>query len=145
MQPRDAIQFLPLGVAVVDAAREAVRCGRTRLPVFDAARGLEAPVGLIHVHDLLAATLEDKTMDLQALLRPLARVPSQTLVTELLRRMLDERRHMVLVADERGRTVGLLTLEDLVEELVGEIESDAEPPRRHRAPSASSAGALSGG
>jgi CBS domain containing-hemolysin-like protein len=40
--------------------------------------------------------------------------------------MLDERRHMVLVADERGRTVGLLTLEDLVEELVGEIESDAE-------------------
>jgi CBS domain containing-hemolysin-like protein len=127
MQPRDAIQFLPLGVTVADAAREAVRRGRTRLPVFDAQHGLERPVGLIHVHDLLAAALEDDTTDLRRLLRPLARVPSQTLVTELLGRMLDEHRHMVLVTDERGRTVGLLTLEDLVEELVGEIESDAEP------------------
>jgi putative hemolysin len=42
--------------------------------------------------------------------------------------MLEERRHMVLVADEHARTVGLLTLEDLVEELVGEIESDTELP-----------------
>ncbi|MGN6871847.1 MAG: hypothetical protein ACTHMY_25940 [Solirubrobacteraceae bacterium] len=47
-------------------------------------------------------------------------------MTELLARMLDERRHLVLVVDDRGPTVGLLTLEDLVEELVGEIESDTE-------------------
>jgi CBS domain containing-hemolysin-like protein len=127
MQPREAIQFVPLGVTVVDAAREAVGRGRTRLPVFEAQHGLERPVGLIHIHDLLAATLQDHTMDLRPLLRPLARIPSETLVTELLRRMLEERRHMVLVADERGRTVGLLTLEDLVEELVGDIETDAEP------------------
>jgi len=42
--------------------------------------------------------------------------------------MRDERRHIVLIADERGRTVGLLTLEDLLEELVGDIESDIDPP-----------------
>jgi CBS domain containing-hemolysin-like protein len=136
MQPSDAIQFVPLGVTVADAARQAVSYGRTRLPVVQADRGLDAPIGLIHTHELLAATLEDKTTDLQPLLRPLARVPSHAPVTDLLRRMLDERRHMVLVADERGRTVGLLTLEDLVEELVGEIESDAELQ-----PSAASPGA----
>lgn len=127
MQPREAIHFVSLGVTVADAAGEAVRAGHTRLPVVDAERGIDAPVGLIHAHDLLASTLnDDNTMGLGSLLRPLARVPSQTPVTELLGRMLDERRHLVLVADDRGRTVGLLTLEDLVEEIVGEIESDTE-------------------
>lgn len=126
MQPREAIDFVDLGSTVGEAARAAVRVGHTRLPVVDARRGVDAPVGLIHAHDLLAATLEDETMDLRPLLRPLARVPGQTPVTELLSRMLDERRHLVLVADDRGRTVGLLTLEDLVEELVGEIESDTD-------------------
>ena len=82
-------------------------------------------------------------MDVRPLLRPLARVPRQTLVTGLLKHMLDERRHMVLVADERGRTVGLLTLEDLVEELVGEIESDTELPPPTR-PTASPAHTLGG-
>lgn len=128
MQPRDAIHFVALGVTVAAAAREAVRAGHTRLPVVDAEDGVDAPVGLIHAHDLLAATLEDEMTDLRRLLRPLARVPRQTLVTLLLKRMLDERRHMVLVSDERGRTVGLVTLEDLVEELVGEIESDTDLP-----------------
>jgi CBS domain containing-hemolysin-like protein len=128
LQPRDAIHFVSLGTTVADAARETVRSGHSRLPVVDRGHGLDAPIGLIHAHDLLAATLEDETMDLRPLLRPLMRVPHETLVTGLLKRMLDERRHMVLVGDERGRTVGLLTLEDLVEELVGEIESDTELP-----------------
>ena len=132
MRPREAPRFVPAGVTVADAAREAVRSGHTRLPVVDADRGLKAPVGLIHAHDLLAATLDDEMMDVRPLLRPLARLPRQTLVTGLLKNMRDERRHMVLVADERERMVGLLTLEDLVEELVGEIESDTElPPPTH--------------
>jgi magnesium and cobalt transporter len=99
--------------------------------------GLDAPIGLIHVHDLLAAALAQSPIDLRGLLRPLARVSPETPVTDLLRRMRDERRHMVLVADEHGRTAGLLTLEDLLEELVGEIENDTDPPlpdaaRAHR-------------
>jgi CBS domain containing-hemolysin-like protein len=131
MQPWEAIHYVPVNVTIADAAREAVRSGHTRLPVLGAARGLEAPVGLIHAHDLLAARLDDETTDLRTLVRPLARVPAQTRVTWLLKSMLDERRHMVLVADDRGRTVGLVTLEDLVEELVGEIESDTELPPPH--------------
>jgi CBS domain containing-hemolysin-like protein len=134
MQPREAIHFVSVGVTVADAAREAIGAGHTRLPVVDAERGIDAPVGLIHAHDLLAATLGDDKVDLRSLLRPLARVPSQTRVIDLLARMLDERRHLVLVADDSGRTVGLLTLEDLVEELVGEIESDTELPPQAAGP-----------
>jgi CBS domain containing-hemolysin-like protein len=128
MQPRSRIDFVLSNVDVAEASRLAVSLGRNRLPVCEPELGLDAPVGLIHVHDLLAAAFADATMDLRELLRPLARVPPETPVTELLRRMRDERRHMVLVADEHSRTVGLLTLEDLLEELVGEIENDTDPP-----------------
>jgi CBS domain containing-hemolysin-like protein len=128
MQPRELIHSVSVDATIADAAREAVRSRHTRLPVLAPSRGLDAPVGLIHAHDLLAARLDDERTDLRAILRPLAHVPAEARVTELLKRMLDERRHMVLVADDHGRTVGLVTLEDLVEELVGEIESDTERP-----------------
>jgi CBS domain containing-hemolysin-like protein len=128
MQPRGAIDFVLSNIDVAEASRQAVRLGHTRLPVCDPGPGLDAPVGLIHVHDLLAAVLADPTIDLRGLLRPLARVPPETPVTDLLRRMRDERRHMVLVADAHDRTMGLLTLEDLLEELVGEIENDTDSP-----------------
>jgi CBS domain containing-hemolysin-like protein len=126
MQPRSAIDFVLLDAGVAGASREAVRSGHTRLPVCDSELGLDGPLGLIHAHDLLAAAQLDENADLRDLLRPLARVPQETPVTQLLARMRDERRHMVLVGDKRGRTVGLVTLEDLVEELVGEIEEDTD-------------------
>ena len=126
MQPRSAIDFVLLGAGVAGAMHEMVRSAHTRMPVCESERGLDAPLGLIHAHDLLAAAQEDRSANLRDLLRPLARVPQEMPVTDLLARMRDERRHMVLVADEHGRTVGLVTLEDLVEELVGEIEEDID-------------------
>lgn len=136
MQPRSAIAFVSVDAGVLEAAHEAVRSGHTRLPVCDDGRlGLDQPLGLIHAQDLLAAALERPGVDLCELLRPLARVPHSTPVTELLRWMRDERRQMVLVSDEHARTIGLLTLEDLLEELVGEIEDEQDPPRdEHRSP-----------
>jgi CBS domain containing-hemolysin-like protein len=131
MQPRSAIDFVPIDAGRVGASREALRTGHTRLPVCGSDGGLDAPLGLVHVHDLLAAELQRGPRDLRELLRPLARVADTTAVTELLARMRDERRHMVLVADELGTTVGLVTLEDLLEELVGEIEDEFDPPQQH--------------
>ncbi len=68
-------------------------------------------------------------MPLEQLARPLERVSEAILVAELLSQMRRQRRHMALVADEHGTTVGLVTLKDLLEELVGEIadEFDLEP------------------
>ena len=129
MQPRQAIEFVPLDAPVGRAARQAAAARHTRLPVADPVRGLDAPWGLIHVHDLLGATLAGQRGDLRDLVRPLPRVREDMPVTDLLQRMRDERMQLVLVGDEEGATIGLVTLEDLLEELVGEIEEEeAGPP-----------------
>lgn len=124
MRPRDEIDFLVSDVGVEWAARHAVRSRHTRLPVCERGLGLDAPIGLVHAHDLLAAAIDRRPTELRELLRPLARMPESMPVTELLRQMRDERREMVLVADYLGATVGLVTLEDLLEQLVGEIDEE---------------------
>lgn len=131
MRPRGEIEFVTSDETLQAAARHAVKVGHTRLPLCAPDRGLDAPLGLIHAQDLLEATLERPDVPLEQLARPLGRVSEATLVAELLSQMRQQRRHMVLVADEHGTTVGLVTLEDLLEELVGEIadEFDLEPRR----------------
>ncbi|MGN6871549.1 MAG: hemolysin family protein [Solirubrobacteraceae bacterium] len=124
MRPRGQIEFLTTDDSVEDAARRAISVGHTRLPICAPDRGLDAPLGLVHGQDLLAATLERQDVPLKQLVRPLKRVSEATLVSELLTQMRRERRHMALVADEHGTTVGLVTLEDLLEELVGEIDDE---------------------
>ncbi len=130
MRPRGEIEFVTADDSVRDAARRAIRVGHTRLPVCTPDRGLDAPLGLVHAQDLLEAILERPDVPLEQLMRPLNRVSEATLISELLAQMRHERRHMALVADEHGTTVGLVTLEDVLEELVGEIEDelDVEPP-----------------
>jgi len=125
MQPRETISFVTLDRSTAQAAREAMRARHTRLPVCDPVLGLDAPCGLIHVHDLLAAMIDDPAVELHSLLRPLPCVACDMPVTAVLDRMRDERVEMVLVTGADGATAGLITLEDLVEELVGEL--DGEP------------------
>jgi CBS domain containing-hemolysin-like protein len=127
MQPRPLINFITADATAQQAARYAVEMGRTRLPVCERDAGLDAPLGLIHAHDLLAAIVQPRDVPVLELLRPLYRVSEGMLVTELLTRMRREHSHMALVADEHGTTIGLVTLEDLLEELVGEIEDEVDP------------------
>jgi magnesium and cobalt exporter, CNNM family len=153
MQPREAIEFVMLDTPVRLAAIQAAAARHTRLPVADPEHGLDAPWGLIRVHDLLAAVLHSGPDDLLAtvphgghddlqaavlhrghddlrgLLLPLPRISEDTPVTDLLHRMRAERGQMVLVVGEDGVTTGLVTLEDLLEELVGEIDEEAVPAR----------------
>jgi putative hemolysin len=125
MQPREAIEFVLLDSPIDRAAHQAAAARHTRLPVCEPERGLDAPWGLVHVHDLLASMLGEQAGDLRSLLRPLPRVPEDIPVTALLRHMRAPGRQMALVSDQHGATVGLVTLEDLLEELVGEIEEEA--------------------
>jgi CBS domain containing-hemolysin-like protein len=128
MRPRSEIDFVTLDAGIEQAARRVVKSGHTRLPVCDRALGLDSAVGLIHAHDLLASLLQHKTVRLRRLLRPLVRVTAAMPVTELLRLMLDGRREMVLIVGDDDAVSGLVTLEDLVEELVGEIEEERGHP-----------------
>jgi CBS domain containing-hemolysin-like protein len=126
MRPRDEIDYVTLDAGLLHAAHQAVASGHTRLPACEPGDGPDRTVGLIHAQDLLAAVLHDPSVPLDRLVRPLARVPDDLAVTALLEAMRDEGRHMALVVDARGTTVGLVTLEDLLEELVGEIDDDRD-------------------
>ena len=105
-------------------------CGHSRMPVFR--ETLDQPVGMVHVKDVLtglqadmAAPEEEKPAIMIAeLLRPLLFVPPSMPALDLLLKMQATRQHMALVIDEYGGTDGLVTIEDLIEEIVCEIEDE---------------------
>jgi len=133
MQPRRAIRFLDAAVSVDAAARDVVATGRTRLPVCGPS-GLDDALGLIHVHDLLAALVAGRPQRVADIVRPIARMDVATPTSELLEHIRLSGIHMVLIIDGEGRTVGLVTLTDLLEELIGDLGSATEPrPARSRA------------
>jgi CBS domain containing-hemolysin-like protein len=124
MTPRPRVDYVTTDDSVSDAAKIAARNGHTRLPLCESDGGLDAPVGVIHAKDLLGVLTEDRDKPLVELARPLARVSEATLIDQLLRELRRSRQHIALVADEHGTTVGLITMEDILEEIVGEIEDE---------------------
>jgi CBS domain containing-hemolysin-like protein len=125
MTPRVDLVALPDTATPAEVLAVAAESGHTRLPIYH--QDVDHVVGLIHVKDVLIDEREDPS--LPDLLRPIPAVPETRDLERLLRDMLDDRSHAVLVVDEFGGTAGLLTLEDVLEELVGEIddEFDLEP------------------
>jgi CBS domain containing-hemolysin-like protein len=115
----------------LDAVQELMaRHGFSRLPVYR--DGLDRIEGLVFAKDVLSALHQGKRdVPMTQILRPARFVPESKRVAELLREMQRERFHMALVADEYGSLSGLVTLEDLLEELVGEMadEYDRSEPQ----------------
>ncbi len=124
MTPRPRIDYVTSSETVDDAARVAARGGHTRLPLCEAEGGLDAPLGVIHAKDLLTALAENQRPPLRELARTLSRVSEAELIDELLRELRRARQYIALVVDEHGTTVGLITMEDILEEIVGEIEDE---------------------
>ena len=99
--------------------------GLTRLPVYDGT--LDTPMGFIHLKDFALThgfNGGGPDYDLVAMLRPLLFVPPSMTIGVLLSKMQAERRHMALVIDEYGGVDGLVTIEDLIEQVIGEIEDE---------------------
>ena len=99
--------------------------GLTRLPVYDGT--LDTPVGLAHLKDLalqFGFNGKPKNFDLTEMVRPLVYVPPSMTIGVLLTKMQAERRHMALVIDEYGGVDGLVTIEDLIEQVIGQIEDE---------------------
>lgn len=114
----------------VDAAIEvAILHGYSRLPAYG--EGIDDIVGIVYAKDLMRAERDEHgDRPVSSVLRPAVYVPETKKVPALLRQMQDERFHIAIVIDEYGGTAGMVTLEDLIEELVGEIrdEFDVEEP-----------------
>ncbi len=99
--------------------------GLTRLPVYDGT--LDTPIGLAHLKDLalqFGFNGKPKNFNLSELVRPLVYVPPSMTIGVLLSKMQAERRHMALVIDEYGGVDGLVTIEDLIEQVIGQIEDE---------------------
>src|SRR5215216_3303262 len=127
MMPRSRVVFVTADASYDDAVKVIRESGLTRLPLCEADKGLDHPEGLLHVKDLL---VNGPDKPLTEIVRPLERVPESMLIDELLERLRKLREHFALVVDEHGTVVGLITLEDILEEIVGEIEDEFDPEER---------------
>src|SRR5215472_8985224 len=123
MIPRTHIVALPRDASLDEIVRVSEESGHTRLPVYEG--DLDHIAGLVNVKDLVLSLAEgDRPFDLDALMRPVQYTPQSKKVDELLHQMQSEKVHLMIVLDEYGGTAGLVTLEDLLEEIVGEIRDE---------------------
>ena len=123
MVPRLDMVALEVGVSLEDAAAAIVEYGHSRLPVYN--ETIDDVLGIVYVRDLLAAVVNPQDgRDLRAITRPAFIVPETKRVDELLEEFRQRRTQIAIVVDEYGGTEGLVTMEDVLEEIVGEIEDE---------------------
>jgi CBS domain containing-hemolysin-like protein len=119
MTPRTDMVALPLKLTFEEAADRVALAGRSRYPVYG--ESLDDIVGTVHAKDLLAGVRSGTGETLQTILRPAVFVPGTREVEDVLADMRRQKIHMAIVLDEFGGTAGLVTMEDLLEEIVGQI------------------------
>jgi magnesium and cobalt transporter len=128
MIPKAEIVSVSVEISIDDLFAQFRESGLTRIPVFDGT--LDTPIGLVHLKDLALqhgfrnAENAVESYDLRKILRPLIYVPPSMPIGVLLQKMQTERIHMALVIDEYGGVDGLVTIEDLIEQVIGEIEDE---------------------
>jgi CBS domain containing-hemolysin-like protein len=133
MVPRTDMLAVEGGARVSDAVELVINSGKSRIPVFE--QGIDDVIGIVYARDLLKAEREGKGDEpVRTLAREAHFVPETKRVAELMREMQKQKFHIAIVVDEYGGTAGLVTLEDLIEELVGEIvdEYDVEDAKWER-------------
>ncbi|MFP4634571.1 MAG: hemolysin family protein [Nitriliruptoraceae bacterium] len=129
MTPRVDMDAIADTSTLAEVLHLALETGHTRIPIYH--DDIDNVVGVLHVKDaLMRDDAELATLPVSHLLRPLPAVPESRDLEELLREMLDGRSHAVVVVDEFGGTAGMVTLEDVLEELVGEIADEFDDEQR---------------
>ncbi len=127
MLPRHDVAFIDISVPVLDTMAMIRRTRHTRYPVCDGS--LDNVVGVLHIKDLLQEEI-DETFDFRAIVRPPRKVPESLPVGKLLRHFQGTHQLMAFVIDEHGTVIGIVTLENVMEQIVGDVadEFDIEDP-----------------
>ena len=128
MVPKADIKSVPVTIAKEDLVNVFRDSGLTRLPVYNGT--LDTPSGFVHLKDIALKhgfNGSGGRLALKTMLRPLLFVPPSMPIGVLLAKMQADRIHMALVVDEYGGTDGLVTIEDLIEQVIGEIEDEHDP------------------
>ena len=130
MVPRTEVEFLAAETPLAEAAREVIDKPHSRYPVTGST--VDDVVGVVHVRDLFTAALRDQGgRTVGDLARPVPLLPGSKPVLAALTEMRANRTHLAVVVDEYGGTDGIVTMEDILEELVGEIEDEYDPADTH--------------
>jgi CBS domain containing-hemolysin-like protein len=126
MTPRTDIVALPAGASLAEAADRVAAAGRSRYPVTG--ESLDDVVGIVHAKDILRGLLSGSEEPVQDIARPAFFVPGTREVEDVLADMKRQKVHLAIVLDEFGGTAGLVTMEDLLEEIVGPIYDEYDQP-----------------
>jgi magnesium and cobalt exporter, CNNM family len=122
MVPRPKIFALDASTPPDDVARLIIESGFSRIPAYDGS--IDSVLGLAYVKDILRLLEKRQPVVLRKILHPVHFVPETKKVGQLLKELQKRRTHLALVIDEHGSVTGLVTLEDLIEEIVGEIQDE---------------------
>jgi magnesium and cobalt transporter len=121
MVPRPDAVIISADTPIEELHRLVIQEGHSRFPVHDGS--VDNIIGILHVKDLLAFWGE-KHLDLKDILRTPYFIPETKKISHLLKELRDKKSHMAIVIDEYGGTAGLVTIEDIIEEIVGEIRDE---------------------
>ncbi|GAB1409239.1 hemolysin family protein [Desulfovibrionales bacterium] len=128
MVPRTDIVCAEINDTVNEVARKSFESGHSRLPIYKETK--DQIIGILHCKELLRFFVGEETPpDLQAVLRTPYFIPETKNVKNILLDFQINKQHMAIVLDEYGGTAGLVTLEDVLEEIVGDIEDEYDPPK----------------
>src|SRR5437764_4913977 len=120
---RGDIMAVPAEISFEELVQAFADAGHSRLPIYG--ESLDEVIGMVHIKDVFIANVDgSRDRSLRALMREPLFVPESMSVIELLARMRSERVHLAIIVDEFGGTEGLVTIEDVVEEIVGDIEDE---------------------
>jgi magnesium and cobalt transporter len=129
MTPRTDCHCIPTGTPLPEATRLIIASGHSRIPVFRETR--DNIVGVVYAKDLLHSLMkpqEDQGI-IDQIMRPPFFVPETKMALELLQEFRSRKQHLAVALDEYGGTSGLVTIEDVLEEIVGDIEDERDAPQ----------------
>ena len=129
LRPRTEVEFVAEDLPLSEAAELAVRVPYSRLPVYQGS--YDNVIGFVHIRDLLDPARANRPLTVGQVSRHVKFMPNSKTVLAALSEMRRERAHLAIVVDEYGGTAGIVTLEDLVEELIGDIRDEYDIEQDH--------------
>jgi magnesium and cobalt exporter, CNNM family len=127
--PRTEVEFLPASMPIADAAAMAEQARYSRFPVYQ--ESYDDVIGFVHARDLFDSRGGPDGRRVGEVCRPVKFLPISKMVLSALSEMRKDRAHLAIVVDEYGGTAGIVTLEDLVEELIGDIQDEYDEEASH--------------
>ena len=124
MIPRTEMIALELTESEHEITDEVIKTGHSLIPVYE--ETIDNIIGVLHTKDVMKTIIENKKVELKSLLRPIYFIPETKLISEILKEMQNRGERLAVVTDEYGGTEGLITMEDILEEIVGEFKDKSE-------------------